>query len=244
MNHHERSPVKTIGLIGGMSWESSLEYYRIINEAVKKRLGGLHSADCVMVSLDFADIEALQVSGDWVAAGVLLADAAHRLERAGADCVVICTNTMHQVADAVQQAVTIPLIHIADATAIVVRKAGITQIGLLGTAFTMERDFYKGRLENTYNLDVVTPDAAGRALVHRVIYEELVLGTINPTSRAAYVEVIQSLIERGAQGVILGCTEIGLLIKPADSPLPTFDTTVIHAMAAVDFALSDPILNN
>ena len=230
--------MKTIGLIGGMSWESSLEYYRIINQEVKARLGGLHSADCLMYSFDFAMIEALQASGDWEAAAEEMVKAAQRLERGGAACIVICTNTMHKLADAVQAQVDLPLIHIADPTAKAIKAQHIDHIGLLGTRFTMEQDFYKGRLQNVHGLNVHIPDDDGREIVHEVIYNELVLGDIRDTSRAQYVEQISALAAQGATGVILGCTEIGLLIKPEDSPIPTFDTTLLHAQAAVDFALS------
>ena len=229
--------MKTIGLIGGMSWESSLEYYRIINEQVKARLGGLHSADCLMYSFDFAMIEVLQASGDWEAAAAEMVKAAQRLARGGADCIVICTNTMHKLADAVQAQVDLPLIHIADPTAAAIKAQSITHIGLLGTRFTMEQDFYKGRLQNVHALTVYIPDDEGRKIVHDVIYNELVLGDIRDASRAQYVEQINALAAQGANGVILGCTEIGLLIKPEDSPIPTFDTTLLHAQAAVDFAL-------
>lgn len=230
--------MKTIGLIGGMSWESSLEYYRIINEEVKARLGGLHSADCLMYSFDFAEIETLQMQGRWDIAETRLIDVARRLESAGAACMVICTNTMHKMADAVQDAIDIPLIHIADATAHLIREQGYQTVGLLGTVFTMEEPFYKGRLVGRFDLRVLCPDANGRALVNRVIYEELVKGIISPESRQAYVKIIDDLEDRGAQGIILGCTEIGLLIRPEDSPVPVFDTTYIHAQAAADFALT------
>lgn len=230
--------MRTIGLIGGMSWESSAEYYRLINEDVKARLGGLHSADCLMFSFDFAEIEALQMAGDWDTATRRMIEAAQRLERGGAACVVICTNTMHKMAGAVADAVSIPLIHIADPTAAAIKAQGMNRIGLLGTAFTMEQAFYAGRLREAHGLAVLTPDAPDRATVHRIIYEELVLGTIRDESRAAYVAIIEKLAAAGAEGVILGCTEIGLLIKPEDSPLPVFDTTVLHARAAVDFALA------
>lgn len=230
--------MKTIGLIGGMSWESSLEYYRIINEEVKKRLGGLHSADCLMYSFDFAEIEALQMAGDWETATTRMIDAARRLEKGGARCVVICTNTMHKMANAVQNAIDLPLIHIADATAETIKAQGLTTIGLLGTKFTMQEDFYKGRLIDSHGLEVfVPPTAEDIATVNRIIYNELVLGEIKPESRTRYVTIIKKLQDAGAQGVILGCTEIGLLIKPEDSPIPTFDTTTLHALAAVDFAL-------
>jgi aspartate racemase len=229
--------MKTIGLIGGMSWESSIEYYRIINQVTRERLGGLHSARSLMLSVDFAEIETLQHQGRWDEAGQILAGTAQQLQNGGADCIVLCTNTMHKVAGQIQAAVSIPLLHIADATAHQVRAAGLERVGLLGTRFTMEQDFYKGRLVDNFGLQVELPDAAGRELVHRVIYEELVLGQIRADSRAGYAKVIAGLVERGAQGIILGCTEIGLLVGPSESPVPLFDTTLIHARAAVDFAL-------
>ncbi|MFN8450969.1 MAG: aspartate/glutamate racemase family protein [Anaerolineae bacterium] len=233
--------MKTIGLIGGMSWESSLEYYRIVNETIKLRLGGLHSAQCLMYSVDFAGIERLQHAGRWDEAGDVMADAARRLERGGADFVVLCTNTMHRLAGAIEAAVSIPLLHIADPTAEAIRAAGITKIGLLGTAFTMEQEFYRGRLTEKYGLDVLIPEADERAVIHRVIYEELVLGIVREDSRAAYQRIIDHLIARGAQGIILGCTEIMLLIAPEDCPVPSFDTTTLHAVAAADFALETHI---
>jgi aspartate racemase len=229
--------MKTIGLIGGLSWESSAEYYRLINEGVRDRLGGLHSADCLMYSFDFAEIEHLQATGDWDTATARMVEAARRLERGGAAHLLICSNTMHRMADAVQSAVGIPLIHIADPTAEAIQAAGIQTIALLGTIYTMEQDFYRGRLESRYGLRVLTPDAADRQTVNRVIYDELVRGVVRSESRAAYVEIIGKLAAQGAQGVILGCTEIMLLIKPEDSPLPTFDTTGLHAAAAVSAAL-------
>jgi aspartate racemase len=228
--------MKTIGMIGGMSWESSIEYYRLTNLAVRQRLGGVHSAKSVMVSVDFGEIEALQKSGRWNEAANLMVQAARQVERGGADFLIICTNTMHRMADQVSQSISIPLLHIADATADQVLALGFKQIGLLGTRFTMEEDFYRGRLENKFGLQILVPEQAGRDLVHRIIYEELVVGKINPESKKAYQQVIQQLAELGAQGVILGCTEIGLLVKEADSPLPLFDTTAIHALAAVDYA--------
>ena len=228
-----------IGLIGGMSWESSAEYYRIINQAVRDRLGGLRSARCLMWSFDFGEIEALQRAGRWDEAAALLIDAARRLERGGADFFLICTNTMHRMADEVQAAVRIPLLHIADPTASRIRARGVRTVGLLGTAFTMEQDFYKGRLQHQFGLDVLTPGDADRALVHRVIYDELVQGRVEPASRDAYRAVIARLVERGAEAVILGCTEITLLVGPQDSPAPLFDTTRIHAEAAVERALSE-----
>lgn len=229
--------MKTIGLIGGMSWESSSEYYRLVNEGVKARLGGLHSARCVMVSVDFAEVETLQHQGRWDEAAGLLAAAAQSVERGGAEFLVICTNTMHKVAEAVQARVQIPLLHIADATAELVKAAGIQRIGLLGTRFTMEEDFYKGRLTQKYGLDVLVPEAASREIVHRVIYEELVLGQIEAASKQQYLTIIEQLIAQGAEGVILGCTEIGLLVQPSDARVPLFDTTRIHAEAAVEYAL-------
>jgi aspartate racemase len=229
--------MKTIGLIGGMSWESSIEYYRIINQTVRQRLGGLHSAQSLMYSVDFAEIEALQSSALWAEAGERMAEAAQALERAGADFVVLCTNTMHKLTPQIEAALSIPFLHIADATAQHIRAAGLTCVGLLGTRFTMEEDFYKGRLQERHGLEVLTPPAEERALVHRVIYEELVLGQINAASRAEYAGVCRGLAVRGAQGIILGCTEIGLLVSQSDSRLPLFDTTRIHALAAVQFAL-------
>lgn len=219
-----------------MSWESSAEYYRMANELVRDRLGGLHSARLVLLSVDFADVEALQVAGRWEEAGALLADAASRVEAAGADLLVLCTNTMHKVADQVAAAVDIPLVHLADATADAVRRAGHDVVGLLGTAFTMEQGFYRDRLA-THGLTVLVPGDADRATVHRVIYDELCLGVVSEQSRAAYVAVIERLAAAGAQGVILGCTEIELLIGPQDSPVPVFPTTWVHVQAAVDLAM-------
>jgi aspartate racemase len=229
---------KVIGLIGGMSWESSAEYYRIINELVRDRLGGMHSARCLMWSFDFDEIEALQRAGRWDDATAEMIEAGRRLERGGADFVVICTNTMHRMADQVQAAIGLPLLHIADPTAARVKAAGVRTVGLLGTAFTMEQDFYKGRLQNRHGLEVLVPGDADRALVHRVIYDELVQGRAEPASRQAYREVIARLVQAGAEAVILGCTEIMLLVRPEDSAVPLFDTTAIHAEAAVDLALS------
>lgn len=229
--------MKTIGLIGGMSWESSAVYYRLLNERVRDRLGGLHSARCVLHSVDFAEIERLQVAGEWQKAGQVLADAAKGLEAAGAELLLICTNTMHKVADQVQDAVDVPLLHLGDATARAVRAQGIATVGLLGTAFTMEQDFYRDRLAS-HGLTVLVPDADDRAAVHRIIYEELCLGVVNETSRAAYTQVIERLVAAGAEGVILGCTEIELLVRPQDSPVPVFPTTRIHVEAAVDDALN------
>jgi len=229
----------TIGLLGGMSWESTVPYYRTVNEVVKARLGGLHSAKVVLLSVDFAEVGRLQHAGDWDAAGDLLAGAARSLEAAGADFVVVCTNTMHRVADAIEAAVGIPLLHIADPTAAAIRAAGLRTVGLLGTRFTMEQDFYVGRLERRHGLTVLTPPAADREVVHRVIYEELVLGRTLEPSRVAFRRVIADLVARGAQGVILGCTEISLLVGPNDATVPLFDTTAIHATAAAERALGD-----
>ena len=230
--------MKTIGLIGGMSWESSAEYYRIINEAVKGQLGGLHSAQILMYSVDFAAIEQLQHAGKWDEAGAILADAAQRLERGGADLIFLCTNTMHKVAAAITGAATIPFVHIADPTAAAIKAAGYTQIGLLGTRFTMEQDFYRGRLEVEHGLRVLVPDEDDRATVHRVIYEELCLGTILEGSREEYRQIIARLVERGAEAIILGCTEIMLLVGADDATVPLFDTTRLHAEAAATLALA------
>jgi aspartate racemase len=227
----------TIGLIGGMSWESSAEYYRIINQETNRRLGGVHSAQCLMVSVDFEGIKRCQHKGDWESLAEAMKKAAQRLERGGAEFIVLCTNTMHRVADAISSAVNIPLLHIADPTAERIKAAGFQRIGLLGTAFTMEQDFYKGRLQQHHGLDVIVPDEDDRRIVHEIIYKELVLGIVKPDSRQAYREIIARLIERGAQGIILGCTEIMLLVRDEDSAVPLFDTTTIHALAAVDEAL-------
>jgi aspartate racemase len=226
-----------IGLIGGLSWESSAEYYRLINEMVRVRLGGLRSARCLVWSFDFGEIETLQHAGKWDEATGLMIDAALRLERGGADFFLICSNTMHRMADEIAAAVKIPLLHIADATGARIAAQPIKRVGLLGTAFTMEQDFYKGRLQHRFGLDVIVPHAQDRSLVHRVIYDELVQGKALPQSRAAYRDVIARLIERGAEAVILGCTEIMLLVGPQDSAVPLFDTTRIHAEAAVERAL-------
>ena len=231
--------MKTIGLIGGMSWESTIPYYRIVNEAVKERLGGLHSAKVVLYSVDFQEIEQLQHAGDWAAAGRILAGAARSLKLAGADFLVICTNTMHKVADAVESAAGIPLLHIADPTAREIKRCGIDKVGLLGTRFTMEQEFYRGRLTDHHSIEVVVPSASDREIVHKVIYEELCLGKVIDHSRSEYRRVIQRLVDDGAQGVILGCTEIPMLIGPQDSPVPVFDTTSIHAHSAAEWALSD-----
>jgi aspartate racemase len=227
-----------IGLIGGMSWESSAEYYRIINREVRRRLGGVHSARSLMWSVDFGEIERLQHDGAWDALAEQMKDAALRLQRGGADFVLLCTNTMHRMADAVAGTIDIPLLHIADATGEKVKAAGFTRVGLLGTAFTMEQDFYKGRLRDRFGLDVLVPTPPERQVVHEIIYNELVAGLVVDRSRQAYREIIAALVERGAQAIILGCTEIMLLIAQQDSAVPLFDTTTIHALAAVDRALA------
>jgi len=230
--------MKTIGLIGGMSWESTVPYYRQINECVKARLGGLHSARLVLYSVDFHEIERLQRAGDWDTAGAVLADAARALERAGAEFVVLCTNTMHKVASAIEAVVAIPLFHIADPTAERIKADGFRTIGLLGTRFTMEQAFYKDRLHERHGLDVLVPEPDEREIVHRVIYDELCLGAVRDESRAAYRAIMARLVERGAEAIILGCTEISLLVDASDSAVPLFDTTAIHAKAAAEFALA------
>lgn len=229
--------MKTIGLLGGMSWESTQGYYRAINEGVKEALGGLHSAKLVLNSVDFAEIEACQQSGDWRKAGEILAQAAQGVEAAGADCLLICTNTMHKVAEDIDDAISIPLIHIADATGEALKQAGVKRVGLLGTAFTMEQDFYKGRLSERHDLEVLVPKVEDRALIHRVIFQELCVGITTNASKAEYLRIIEALKEQGADAVILGCTEIGMLVTQADTDTPLFDTTEIHANAAVTFAL-------
>ena len=231
--------MKTIGMIGGMSWESTVPYYRIVNEAVKERLGGLHSAKLVLISVDFQEIEHLQQTGAWDEAGRILAEAAKSLRAAGADFVVLCTNTMHKVADAIERAVDIPLLHIVDPTAEAIKRAGMKKVGLLGTQFTMEQDFYRGRLNDRHHLEVIVPNEADRETVHAVIYGELCLGQVRAGSRAQYQKIIRNLVEEGAEAIILGCTEIALLIGPSDSPVPVFDTTRLHARKAVEWALAD-----
>lgn len=239
--------MKTLGLIGGMSWESTIPYYRIINETVRERLGGLHSARLILYSVDFHDIERLQQAGVWDEAGRILADAARALEAAGAEGLALCTNTirlrqaLHKVAPAIEAAVTIPLLHIADPTAAAVKQAGIRTVGLLGTRFTMEQGFYRGRLMARHGLPVIIPDPADREIVHRVIYEELCQGEIRHESRAQYREIMQRLVEKGAEGIILGCTEIALLVRPEDAPAPLFDTTGLHARYAAIWALDDKV---
>ncbi|MET3962325.1 aspartate racemase [Marmoricola sp. OAE513] len=229
--------MKRIGLLGGMSWESSAEYYRLLNVLVRERLGGLHSADLVLVSVDFAAIESMQVEGRWEEAGRVLAGAAAQLEAAGAEVVLLCTNTMHKVAGAVETAVSVPFLHLADATARAALSLGLERVGLLGTAFTMEQGFYVDRLVS-HGLDVVVPEAEDRDLVHRVIYDELCLGVVREESRAAYVEVVGRLVDRGCEGVVLGCTEIELMIGAHEFSVPVLPTTRLHAEAAVSFALA------
>ncbi len=229
--------MKTIGLIGGMSWESTIPYYRQINESIKAQLGGLHSAKLVLYSVDFHDIEQLQRAGDWATAGERLAQAARAVELAGADFIVLCTNTMHRVASAIEAAVAIPLCHIVDPTASAIKRERIRKIGLIGTRFTMEENFYRARLEG-HGLEVVIPEAEDRQIAHRIIYEELCLGKTLPESRAAYQRIFETLAGRGAEGVILACTEIALLVGPEDSPVPLFDTTAMHAKAAATLALA------
>lgn len=232
--------MKVIGLIGGMSWESTAIYYRLINEGVRDRLGGLHSAKILMYSFDFDEIAALQSAGDWDGAGVLLADAARKLAAAGAEALVLCTNTMHRLAPQIEAAVSIPLIHIADATAVAMQAKGVSRPILLATRFTMEQDFYTGRLSRKHGIAASTPDAAGRDVVHRIIYDELVRGTVKPESKEAYLaEVARMRGEAPADGLIMGCTEITMLIGQDDFDIPVFDTTRIHAEAAVEFALGD-----
>ncbi|MCB1593405.1 MAG: aspartate/glutamate racemase family protein [Xanthomonadales bacterium] len=230
--------MKTIGLLGGMSWESTVEYYRLINEGIKSKLSGLHSAQIAMYSVDFEPIEQLQKSGDWESSGEILADAAKKIESAGADFLLICTNTMHKVAQQIEAAIQIPLIHIADATAEELIKNNMQSVGLLGTVFTMEQDFYKGRLQDKFGLNVVIPEKADREIVHKVIYQELCLGNVQTNSRNEYLRIIKDLSEQGAQAVVLGCTEIGILVKQSDTEIKLLDTTAIHAQKAVEMAIS------
>lgn len=228
--------VKTIGLIGGMSWESSLEYYRLINEEVKAKLGGLHSAKCILYSVDFEEIERYQAEGDWDSSGKLLGEAALSLEKAGAEMIVICTNTMHKVVGYIEEKVSLPILHIADSTAKQIQKSKISTVGLLGTKYTMEHDFYKTRIESN-GIKVLIPNEEDRKVINQVIYEELCLGEIQQSSRDHYKKVIKGLVDDGAEGIILGCTEIGLLVKQEDSEVPLFDTAVIHAVDTVNMAL-------
>jgi aspartate racemase len=230
--------MKTIGLIGGMSWESSLEYYRIINESTKQKLGGFHSSKCILYSVDFEEIERLQHQGKWDELTEIMVRAAQSLERAGADLVVICTNTMHKMADDVQACINIPLLHIVDATAKEIQLQNLQTVGLLGTKFTMEQDFYRGRLSEKFGLKVLIPDCDEREIVHRIIYDELCLGQIKESGRAEFIRIINNLVQRGAEGIVLGCTEIPLLVKQKDVAVPIFDTTTIHANDAVRAALA------
>ncbi len=229
--------MKRIGIIGGMSWESSAEYYRIINETVKEKLGGLHSAELIMYSVDFEEIERLQHEGNWEKLTIRMIDAAKRLERAGADFIIIATNTMHKMAEDIEKNINIPLLHIADATAEKIKEKGLKIVGLLGTKFTMEQDFYRVRLREKHGIEVVIPEEDEREFIHNVIFKELCLGVIKENSREGFKKIIGKLIKRGSEGIVLGCTEIPLLIKQRDVPLPIFDTTEIHGKAAVDFAL-------
>lgn len=233
--------MKTIGLIGGMSWESSLVYYRLLNEEVKARLGGLHSAKCVLYSVDFAEIERLQREARWDEAGQEMAKAARSLEAAGAELIVLCTNTMHKLTYAIEEATKLPFLHIADATAAAIQENGHKRVALLATRFTMEQDFYTGRLRDVHGLKVLLPDEAERNSVHEIIYHELCVGVIREESKQRYVQIIERLVEQGAEAVILGCTEIGLLISAEDSPVPVFDTTAIHARIAVEAALENEV---
>jgi aspartate racemase len=231
--------MKRIGLLGGMSWESSIEYYRLLNEEVRNRLGGLHSADCVLRSVDFAPIEELQRGGSWQQAGDVLAAEAQALVAGGAELVVLCTNTMHKVADHITEAIGVPFVHIADATADAIRRDGIATVGLLATGYTMEQDFYVGRLRDRHGLQVLVPDAADRRLVHEVIYNELCVGVVDPGSRGEYRRIMGDLAGRGAECILFGCTEIGLLVGAHDAPVPVFDTTRLHVRKAIDLALDD-----
>lgn len=230
--------MRVIGLIGGLSWESSAEYYRLINAEVHRRLGGSHSAKLILVSVDFQEVETLQHQDRWAEAALIMVDAARRVERGGAQGLVICSNTMHRMADEVAAAVSIPLLHIAEATAAAVKAAGLKRVGLLGTRFTMEHDFYKGLLTARHGLEVIIPDEADRITVHEIIFNELVHGDRRPTSKKAYLRIMARLAAKGAEGVILGCTEIPLLAKSGEAAVPLFDTTALHALMAVDWALA------
>ncbi|WP_299801967.1 aspartate/glutamate racemase family protein [uncultured Shewanella sp.] len=230
--------MKTIGMLGGMSWESTASYYKALNEGVKARLGGLHSAKVCLYSVDFAEIEKLQHAGKWLDTADILSDAAKKIAAGGADFLLICTNTMHKVADEIQSQISIPILHIADATAVKLLANGVTKVGLLGTRFTMEQEFYKSRLTNQFDIEVIVPNEADRNIVHHVIYEELCQGLINPNSKQQYLDIVDNLYAQGAQAVILGCTEIALLIGQPDTQVPLYDTTAIHCEYAVDRALS------
>ncbi len=229
--------MKTIGLLGGMSWESTIPYYRLINEGIKARLGGLHSASLLLHSVDFHDIEACQSSGDWDKAGEILASAAAGLERAGAEGIVLCTNTMHKVANQIEDRCSVPFLHIADATARAIQKANLQQVALLGTRYTMEQDFYRGRMRDAYGIETPVPDGEDRSKVNQIIFDELCLGTFSEPSRAYFIDLIARMANQGAQGVIFGCTEIGLLVSQDQSPIPVFDTAALHAADVVDFML-------
>ena len=231
--------MKRIGLLGGMSWESSAEYYRLINEITRERVGGLHSADCLLRSVDFAEIERLQRDGAWAEAGERLAREAAALVAAGAELLVLCTNTMHKVGDAIAGAIEIPFVHIADATADAVRAEALSPVGLLATAYTMEQDFYIGRLRDRHALDVLVPDEPDRRIVHDIIYRELCVGVVSERSRAEYRRIMRNLANKGAQAILFGCTEIDLLVEPEDSPVPVFDTTRLHAARAVQLAIGE-----
>lgn len=230
--------MKTIGLLGGMSWESTIPYYRLINEGIKARLGGLHSASLLLHSVDFHDIEACQSSGDWDKAGEILASAAAGLERAGAEGIVLCTNTMHKVASQIEDRCSVPFLHIADATARAIQKANLQQVALLGTRYTMEQDFYRGRMRDAYGIETPVPDGEDRSKVNQIIFDELCLGTFSAPSRAYFIDLIARMANQGAQGVIFGCTEIGLLVSQDQSPIPVFDTAALHAADVVDFMLN------
>jgi aspartate racemase len=229
--------VKVMGLIGGMSWESSVVYYKLINEKTKAHLGGVHSCQCLMYSVDFGDIAALQHKGDWAKLGEMMADAAQRLERGGADFIILCTNTMHKLADNIEASVNIPLVHIADVTAEAIKQKGMKKIGLLGTKFTMEQDFLKGRLLEKHGVESIIPNGPQREIIHKIIYEELVKGIISNESRLAYLNIINDLTAQGVEGIVLGCTEIGLLITNEFTDAVLFDTTEIHAAKAVEMAI-------
>ena len=230
--------MKTIGLIGGMSWESTVPYYRIINETVRDRLGGLHSAKLVLLSVDFYEVERLQSTGDWAGVGRMLAQAGRSLELAGADFLVLCTNTKHKVASTIEKSVTIPLLHITDPTAAEIKRSGFTKVGLLGTRFTMEQDFYRSRLQSHYGISVLVPEKKDREIIHRVIFEELCLGKVVDASRIQFRRVIEDLVDCGAEAIILGCTEISTLVQRSDSSVPLFDTTSIHACKAAEWAMA------
>lgn len=238
-SHNEEVGMKTIGMLGGMSWESTASYYKALNEGVKAKLGGLHSAKIALYSVDFAEIEKLQHKGEWQQTAAILSSAAKSVEATGADFLLICTNTMHKVADDIQASINIPILHIADATASQLVADGIKKVGLLGTAFTMEQDFYKSRLQDKYAINVIVPKEADRKVVHSIIYDELCRGVISPASREQYLAIIAALAEQGAEAVILGCTEIALLVQQQDTHVPLYDTTELHAAKAVDLALMD-----